>query len=901
MTLQGTSHDLASSDTRITLEDGFQIKGGLGGIELGPLSLSETIVDIGFGIPLVHDVIPHFNISGGVRLWNTGFVADLELSENPSLAITAELFGQEASLTLDPGSIGNFIKEGGDLEVSLPALSTDDILPMVCEAAEDAFNQIVQLEGRIRDQLNGAVIQSFDEIKGFGKDAEELFNVAYYEAEKAARNFAKNEAKKALKIAEKELRNAYNKLKKVGGVFTGGWNALTGSDDPYNVYPGSSRLRGVQFWNDVVDAANAVKRAAEAAWRAARALINSALKELNRVADFFKQVERTLSSAAKELTKAAKDLGNSLKSAANWVENSTTATLIEIGDLENEIASKVKLIGSLDELVHNLGGDCATAGSNLFAVSNIHLQPFSLNGVIDGSSDIQLDLGVRLLGTEHATTLSLSSLNAGRILKDIGDGIGTLFTNPAQLFNDPQTVNEPLLLSDAPAPDNDNFSAAEVLLSESSQVLTSNAGATMEPGEPLHGGTMSGQSLWWTMEPQSDLTLSIDTIGSDFDTLLAVYTGELVDELTLVARNDQSAVAQAAVETARKMTSDSEQASTDNQTTDSQVIIDGPLDPGSSELVVTLQAGQQYYIAVAGWFTHSGDLQLNIEPVEVSRPDNDQIDFARPWFGETDSVDSLYASTDLNEPSPTPGEGSVWWLWVADQSQVMSLTSKQSAVDSQTGVYRKDSQQQWQLVTFNNDASESDAVFAAEAGVEYLIGVGHRDNGGELVLEMNPVDITLAANDEFDNAITIQGWSNDISATNTLAALQRDEAGDQYPGRNSLWWNWRAPEDGVLSLDTSASSVTTRVDVYQGQGIEALQHITGAEQHPASMQDMQSQALELSVNQGEEYRIRMASVGMTGELSMRSKQILPKYWFDNDDQQDASCLLYTSPSPRDRG
>lgn len=58
--------------------------------------------------------------------------------------------------------------------------------------------------------------------------------------------------------------------------------------------------------------------------------------------------------------------------------------------------------------------------------------------------------------------------------------------------------------------------------------------ATRETGEPNHGG--SGQrSIWWTWTAPASASTTIDTAGSAFNTLLGVYTGSNVSNLTTIA------------------------------------------------------------------------------------------------------------------------------------------------------------------------------------------------------------------------------------------------------------------------------------------------------------------------------------------------------------------------------
>ena len=93
-----------------------------------------------------------------------------------------------------------------------------------------------------------------------------------------------------------------------------------------------------------------------------------------------------------------------------------------------------------------------------------------------------------------------------------------------------------------PSPPNDDFSNAITILGPSSghpsgRVTGSNVNAFTESGEPGLGS----KSVWWGMRGVSG-RLTVDTIGSDFDTVLGVYTGpqNQVSSLRLVAENDDT-------------------------------------------------------------------------------------------------------------------------------------------------------------------------------------------------------------------------------------------------------------------------------------------------------------------------------------------------------------------------
>src|SRR5439155_253471 len=77
-----------------------------------------------------------------------------------------------------------------------------------------------------------------------------------------------------------------------------------------------------------------------------------------------------------------------------------------------------------------------------------------------------------------------------------------------------------------------------VISGSSGGVTGNNVGASKESGEPSHAGNTGGQSVWYTWTAPVSASVTIDTIGSSFDTLLAVYSGTSVSPLSAIASND---------------------------------------------------------------------------------------------------------------------------------------------------------------------------------------------------------------------------------------------------------------------------------------------------------------------------------------------------------------------------
>jgi hypothetical protein len=97
------------------------------------------------------------------------------------------------------------------------------------------------------------------------------------------------------------------------------------------------------------------------------------------------------------------------------------------------------------------------------------------------------------------------------------------------------------------APKNDDFENAIGLGGHSAENYGQNwfpgpSIATAEPGEPNHAGSAAGHSVWWRWTAPASGPVEIVTCGNLLiDSVLAVYTGDSVDDLGLVADNDDTA------------------------------------------------------------------------------------------------------------------------------------------------------------------------------------------------------------------------------------------------------------------------------------------------------------------------------------------------------------------------
>ena len=86
----------------------------------------------------------------------------------------------------------------------------------------------------------------------------------------------------------------------------------------------------------------------------------------------------------------------------------------------------------------------------------------------------------------------------------------------------------------------DDFAQAGMLVGYTHQVTGNNSAFTKEPGENNHGGIGSRHSAWISWRAPATSACTVDALGSNFDTIMAVYTGAQVDSLTQVGFNDDA-------------------------------------------------------------------------------------------------------------------------------------------------------------------------------------------------------------------------------------------------------------------------------------------------------------------------------------------------------------------------
>ncbi len=203
------------------------------------------------------------------------------------------------------------------------------------------------------------------------------------------------------------------------------------------------------------------------------------------------------------------------------------------------------------------------------------------------------------------------------------------------------------------APGNDAFAGAITAATLPYQYTVDNTSATIEPSEP-QPCIESLRTVWYRFTAPASGIYEVDTFGSDFDTVLAVYTGSTLPSLSLVDCNDDT------------------------------------LSSIRSRVQFQAVAGVTYLVQGGGWGTKSGILTVNIGP-SPPPPANDTFSQAAaiPAVPFGDARFNSTATEDAGELKTTCSdvEKTVWYTFTPPASGVYAIDTAGSEFDTVLTVF----------------------------------------------------------------------------------------------------------------------------------------------------------------------------------------------------------------------
>jgi hypothetical protein len=287
------------------------------------------------------------------------------------------------------------------------------------------------------------------------------------------------------------------------------------------------------------------------------------------------------------------------------------------------------------------------------------------------------------------------------------------------------------------------------------------------PDEPLHAGVATvAASLWWVWSPSYDNHVIIDTAGSDIDTVIGVYTGKALANLTEVASGDNV--------------------------------------PGLAQGFVEFDAerGVSYYIAVAGATADDlGSIRLRVEPNGLPDTLPPIVQILEPAHGAVVTTEKITVSGIAADPRPASG---VLGVNVQNQGDLMWKRAS-GTTNWSVGLLLKEG--------YNTISATS---------VDYA-----RNSAEPVTIVVQYMPLTTP-NDHFLNALDLEGSIGLVGAGNESATKEYLEPfhGDNQGGK-SVWFRWTAPADGVITLATTNATYDTLLGVYTGSVVTNLTAIAG--------------------------------------------------------------------------
>ncbi len=413
----------------------------------------------------------------------------------------------------------------------------------------------------------------------------------------------------------------------------------------------------------------------------------------------------------------------------------------------------------------------------------------------------------------------------------IANAAGAAISDPAVLV-----VNVPRV---APG---DNFANRVPISGYSGAVAGTNLFATMEPGEPNHAGKPGGKSVWYMWQAPANGIATFRTTGSSFDTLLAVYSGTVVSNLTALASDEDSG---------------------------------GSF---SSEVRLNVVAGAFYPIAIDGLGGAMGDFALSwdfqptaeVLPVITSQPDSQTVGAGGTYTFKVTLVKRLVAHS---------------FQWFLDGVPIPGAIARDLTV---TNVQPRDLGNYRVRITEDNQVTYSEPVslqinqtgsqvqhvqvfdkFQDAVNTTNLLVLGNAVGGPTFF-----APAALKGGPASSAPTVVSGYTGSQVARVTNVTSEIGEVPIcGVIGGSSVWIKFVALESGRLFLNTSNSSYDTILAVYTRVGTNSVKQLLGCDNDSGPGT---TSALDVLVQAGVTNFVEIDGVsGATGILNLSYKLVTP--------------------------
>jgi hypothetical protein len=357
------------------------------------------------------------------------------------------------------------------------------------------------------------------------------------------------------------------------------------------------------------------------------------------------------------------------------------------------------------------------------------------------------------------------------------------------------STNVSLTVTDLPVlpPSNNFVDAADLGSVNNGSFSGSTLNANTEPGEPAPGNITGGASIWLRWHPSVSGQATFTTVGSDYDTLLAIYTGSTLANLHSVAADDDIVAA------------------------------DGRTLSICSSAGFNASAGTTYFIQIDGFYGASGHVVLSWSnsPTVLQAPE-----IVVPPQGQTLPSG---ATALLSVIATNTGSG-VSYQWTHDGSPIASATSPTLTLVNvglaDAGLYR---------VSVTNTENGLGVISMAANIQIFDPGIGQAGNPANVALQ----DKFPAANDltvpdpnfprnPVDDAV-LSGYGGTITAggTGSYTVDPGETAHCGYAPHKSVWGNYSNNVSGRLTISTKGSTFNAVLSIYTGPDVAHVVQVPG--------------------------------------------------------------------------
>jgi len=395
---------------------------------------------------------------------------------------------------------------------------------------------------------------------------------------------------------------------------------------------------------------------------------------------------------------------------------------------------------------------------------------------------------------------------------------------------------------------NDNCTSATVIPSNAAtynpatySTIAANASGT-EPQESCESGNVGvSNTVWYSFSPCGNGTISVNTIGSNYDTVVSIFSGSC-GSATQVACNDD--------------------------------IVPGNLQSQITNIPVSV--GVTYLIKVAdyGLSNGGGNLDFNLSYTAVA-PNNDHcasavvISNGLTTFNPTPYC-TMGATITGGEPDESCGfptnSNSVWYRFTACGWGTISVDTNGSNYDTVLAIFFGTCGGAVEIACDDDGGTGANSQLTAvpvAPGTTYLIKISDYNTPDGGTLDFNFTYSPIAPDNDSCGSPTVIPANAaaynpspycTIGADATLFEPQESCESGNVGVSNSVWYSFTPCTSGTISLDTIGSNYDTVLSVFTGVCTGSVQVACDDD----AGGDLTSRLVNVPVSRGTSYMIKVA-------------------------------------------